>query len=183
MEQKNPLQNKFLKAFIEQLIIASGEPGMTITIPQPRTMSEIQFPKTQTTPVTSEIKIKPREKIISPIQNLQKRQKQFPIARPQEGYMDLGKLNILIGDRWIKTIECQGPGKKILVTKGSKVFQTKISLSEEEIRIFIDQMSRATKIPLAEGLFSAQHKDLMITAIASDIGGSRFVIQRIPSNQ
>ncbi|PIN89736.1 hypothetical protein COU60_02900 [Candidatus Pacearchaeota archaeon CG10_big_fil_rev_8_21_14_0_10_34_76] len=103
----------------------------------------------------------------------------IPIVRPKQGYIDLGKLNMLINDPWIQSIECSGPDKKVTVKKGAKILMTSISLPETEIKTILESFSRATRIPIAEGTIKAMHNNLMITGVISEFVGSRFIIQKV----
>lgn len=93
--------------------------------------------------------------------------------------LDLGKLNFLINDNRVTVIECPGPGKFILARTAGRVEVTKISLSEEEIKNIIEKFSEKTKIPVISGLFKAAIGNLILTAVISELVGSRFIITKI----
>ena len=92
---------------------------------------------------------------------------------------NLGKLNLLIHDPKVNAIECPGPGKFLLVKVLGKVNTTRLSLSQAEIQGVIENFSRQTKIPIISGLFKAAVGNLVITAVISEIVGSRFIISKI----
>ena len=93
--------------------------------------------------------------------------------------IDLDKLNSLIHDPRISIIECPGPDKVVLAKIGSQVTATKMSLSQNEIQNIIEQFSKEAKIPIIPGLFKAAAGNLVITAVISDLVGSRFIISKI----
>jgi len=98
-----------------------------------------------------------------------------------EGF-SLGKIEPLLKDNLIQTIECPGPGKNILVKKFNKINVTKLILSQEEINAIVTQFSNAAKIPLLGGILKAAVGNILISAVTSDFAGSRFIINRINPN-
>ena len=109
--------------------------------------------------------------------------KPIPIVQPKPGFIDLGKLNFLIIDPWVQTIECHGPDKNVTVRKGGRTLMTPVTLTEQEIRNVIESFSRETKIPLIEGILKTAYENLLITAIVSEYVGGRFIIQKINPQQ
>ncbi|MDP3986727.1 MAG: hypothetical protein Q8P81_00705 [Nanoarchaeota archaeon] len=101
-----------------------------------------------------------------------------PVPRPER--INLGRLNKLLNDPFVKTIECNGPDEKIVVigVMGRKI--TLISLSKEEVDDVLLVFSELGKIPLKPGLFKVVFGNLMLSAIVSEIAGSRFSIQKMP---
>lgn len=103
-------------------------------------------------------------------------------AQPQikEGRgIDLGKLNFLASDPRVAVIECQGSEKPVLVRIAGQTQTTKISLNKEEIKKIVEKFSEESKIPIIPGLFKAAVGNLIITAVISDLIGSRFIITKI----
>ena len=98
---------------------------------------------------------------------------------PTRRDIDIGKLNPLIKDPLVKTIECNGPDEKIVVsgTMGRK--NTNVILNKEEIYGVIKKFSDETKIPVEEGIFKAAFGRLIISAIVSNITGSKFIIRKM----
>ncbi len=99
-----------------------------------------------------------------------------PVPIPQQ--IDLGELNPLIQNPSITTIECNGPGKKIRVI-ASGIQTTEIALTREEIDEVINRFSKATKIPVTEGIYRVIYGNLKLTAIISKVTGSKFIIKKI----
>ena len=91
----------------------------------------------------------------------------------------LGKLDIFIKDKAVLSIECQGPGKNVLVKKYDKINLTKTILSQQEITGIINKFSEEARIPVVGGIIKAAVGDLVISAIISEFVGSRFIINKI----
>ncbi|MBT4376514.1 hypothetical protein HOD29_04020 [archaeon] len=101
-----------------------------------------------------------------------------PVRTTQE--IDLGeKLNPFIRDMNVKSIECEGENQKLIVvgTMGRK--PTGTSLSSEEIKKIFDIFSKATKIPIPEGITKMVFGKLILTAITSESMGDKFIIRKI----
>jgi len=90
----------------------------------------------------------------------------------------LKKIDPLIQDPAVQMIECPGAGKNILVKARNKINSTKITLNEVEIKNIINYFSSYTKIPVIGGILKAAIDNLIISAIASEYAGSRFIINK-----
>ena len=174
-EEEKPKRTIEINVPVKKKIIAKPLPAnppprrtllrpMTITRPlvRPMTIPESKFAPGYNTSVISQPK-----SLIKPI-----------AAKTPETF-DLGKLNFLISDPRITLIECPGPGKFILVRASGQTTVTKVSLSSEEIQGIVDGFSQASRIPVISGLFKAAVGDLIITAVMSEVVGSRFIITKI----
>lgn len=93
--------------------------------------------------------------------------------------VNLGQLNILVADHNVKTIECNGADKNIVVTGTMGVKNTSIILSEDEIMEIVNSFSAASKIPVQEGLVKIAAGRLVLVAIVSEVVGSKFIIRKI----
>jgi len=91
---------------------------------------------------------------------------------------DLNKINPFIDDPTITSIECPGPGKFILIKKSEQDIVTKVSLNEKEINEIIQEFIEMSNTPVESEIVTAQFGNLMLTAIKSDIIGSRFIIEK-----
>jgi len=98
---------------------------------------------------------------------------------PQQDEILLDKLNILIKDSLVKSIECSGPDEKIIVTGAMGRKRTGIVLNRDEIDYIIQQFSEATKIPISEGIFRVVFGKLALSAVVSEVVGSRFIIRKM----
>ncbi len=119
-------------------------------------------------PIKKEIK-KPEQELI----------KIKPEAEPMPKGFSLGKIEKLLQDKTIQSIECPGPEKNILVKRFNKINITKESLSQEEITDLINNFSNQAKIPIIGGILKAAVGNLIISAVISEYVGSRFIINKI----
>jgi hypothetical protein len=93
--------------------------------------------------------------------------------------INLGKINSILNDPSILTIESPGPGKNLIVNKGGKIMPVSIALSKEEIDAIMNDISDKTRIPLISGgVFKTAFRGIMLTAVISDYIGTRFLIQK-----
>lgn len=120
----------------------------------------------------------PFKKQIQPPSYKKASEVQPEVFAPKEG-LKLGKLEPLLNDKFIQSLECIGPGKNLLVRKYNKISLTKIILSQEEINEIVNSFSQEAKIPLAGGILKAAVGDFLISAVTSEHVGSRFIISRI----
>jgi hypothetical protein len=128
----------------------------------------------------SQIKIQPSEKIIP---------KKLTLPEPKlplkYGYLkpsiplDLGRLNILLGDPSVAVIECNGPGQKIKARTDRGIKITDLILTKEEIDDIIDKFAKAKGLPIREGVFNVSAGELTLSAVVSGVIGSRFLIKRL----
>jgi len=93
--------------------------------------------------------------------------------------IDLVKLNSLLKDPLVRTIECHGPNKKIIVTGGMGRKNTNITLTKEEIKGIIKKFSDTAKIPVSEGVFRVVLGNLFFSAIVSEVTDSKFLIRKL----
>jgi len=103
-------------------------------------------------------------------------------AQTENVEIDLGKLNPLLKDSAVKIIE-GSPDERVRVmgTMGTRV--TDIFLSKEDIESIINKFSEVSKIPTVEGIYRVVVGNLNLSAIISEVIGSRFVIKKISSPQ
>lgn len=98
-------------------------------------------------------------------------------SRPEE--FNLGKVDLLLKDPLIKMIECDGPDKELMVKKNGRIFKTKIIMNQKEIQEVLGSFSKQAKIPIIGGIFKAVVGDLIISALVSEVVGSKFIITRM----
>jgi len=101
----------------------------------------------------------------------------LPSKLPQ-GF-NLAKLEFLIHDPRVTIIECPGPEKFILARSSGRTTLTKTALSTEDIQNVIQTFSQEARIPIIPGLFKAAVGDLILTAVISELVGSRFIITKV----
>ncbi len=92
--------------------------------------------------------------------------------------LNIGKVNEIFNDEEVFSVECPGPNKFLIYKKPNKVDISPIVLSEEEIKKVISEFASLTKSYPNEGVFDSSYKNYAITAVMSDLAGSRFIITR-----
>ncbi|MBX4196196.1 hypothetical protein KW805_01255 [Candidatus Pacearchaeota archaeon] len=92
--------------------------------------------------------------------------------------LGLTKLSQFLADSGVMMIECAGPDKAVVVTKGGVFQTTSTTLNVEEIDSIMKEISEKTKIPIVPGIFKAALGNLLITAVVSEFVGTRFIIQK-----
>jgi hypothetical protein len=102
-----------------------------------------------------------------------------PEAKPRPEGFALGRIDFLLRDREIQSIECPGPGKNLLVKKYNKINTTKITLNQEEITDILYSFAMQAKIPVVGGILKAAVGDLVVSAVISEFVGSRFIINKL----
>jgi len=98
---------------------------------------------------------------------------------PTSETVDVGKINILVQDPLVRVIECSGPDENVFVSGIMGRKPTEIKLTEDEIEEILGKFSKASKIPVNEGLFKAAIGNTILSAVVSDIVGIKFVIRKI----
>jgi len=104
--------------------------------------------------------------------------KQHPSILEELTIFGFAKLDELIQDPSIETIECPGPEKPILISRRGKVQPASFSLKSEEIDRIMREISDKTRIPLTTGIFRAALRRYLVTAVLSEFVGTRFIIQK-----
>jgi len=99
-----------------------------------------------------------------------------PIATNVE--MDLQKLSILIKDPAVKIIECN-PEEKVKVSGNMGTKTTGIIMTKEDIDGIVDKFAITSKIPAEEGIYRVVVGNLILSAIISEVIGSRFILKKI----
>ena len=151
LKSKQKFRELFLRQFVIKAIINS--------------VPELNIPK-PTEPI-------PKKSI--PIHKVKTPQKPLTQRLTLHG---MRKLNHLIADRSVLSIECPGPNKHIMINKSGLIRTTNITLSKHEIAAVVKDFSEKTKIPLVRGIFKAVIGKLLITAVISEFVGTRFIIQK-----
>src|SRR3989338_6067250 len=84
-------------------------------------------------------------------QNLNKNEL-TPSASEELQGLQLGKIQGMINDLNVISIECPGPNKFIIISTLTKVIPTKIMLNKNEINRIIESFSQESKIPRIGGV-------------------------------
>lgn len=120
----------------------------------------------------------PEKPVPTPAQTIPKPLLSRPANMQKIEINSLAKIDSLLNDPAVQTIECPGPGKQILVYKAGVIQTTNLLLSIEEINNIMKEISEKTRIPIISGIFKAAFGDLITTAVISDFVGTRFMIQK-----
>ena len=101
---------------------------------------------------------------------------------PTATELELGKLQSLINDPLVQSIECSGEDEQLVVhgNMGSK--STNIILSKEEINDVIEEFSKKSRIPVQEGIFKVAVGRLVLSAVVSNVISSKFIIKKMIYN-
>lgn len=101
---------------------------------------------------------------------------------PVGNAFNLTKINDLVRDNSINSIESPGVGRPILIRKmqGGPSVVTKVVLVREDINQILNSFSIQARIPRIGGIFRAIVGNLLITAVDSEFnGGPKFVISKV----
>ncbi len=98
---------------------------------------------------------------------------------PGQRQVELGKIEPLVRDPLVKTIECNGPNERVVVTGMMGRKNTNIILTKEEIDSIINAFSTVSRIPAQEGFFKVAVGRLILSAIISKIVSSKFIITKM----
>jgi hypothetical protein len=104
---------------------------------------------------------------------------QYLQPSPTNILINLGKLEPLAQDPKVRTIECNGPDEPIIVKGSMGTRTTNIILNKNEINEVLLKFSQISKIPLSEGIFKIAAGRYVISAIVSEIVGSKFLIRKM----
>jgi len=100
---------------------------------------------------------------------------------PTNIQIDLGKLNGITQDPNVNSIECNGPDEPVFVKGRMGTKQTTIMLNNEEINDVLNRFSTISRIPIHEGVFKIVVGKFILSAIISEVVGSKFIIRKITS--
>lgn len=174
MEKENKINRQSLTRLTKHLILAYGKlekpeekPELLITRSFPSIMQ--MAPKPKPAPAPLKIEEKPKE---------MPEEKKPEIFEKKMEMIDIGKITKFAMDKMIDAIECPGPNAMVKVKKENYIFLTNVSLTEDEINKVIRKFAEESKTPIAP-VFKSSAGGFMITAIVSQVSGSRFVIVRI----
>jgi len=104
---------------------------------------------------------------------------QYLRPTPTEMEIDLWKINPLVKDPAVRVIECNGPDEHIVVSGAMGTKPTDIILSKEDISRIINRFSEVSKIPVSEGVYRIVVGRLNLSAIISEVIGSKFIIKKM----
>jgi hypothetical protein len=98
---------------------------------------------------------------------------------PFEADISLGKLDDLIRNPDVKTIECNGHEDNVIIKGNMGERKIPLVLTKAEIDGIIHNFSDKTKIPAQEGIYKVVFGKLILMAIISEAIGSKFIIKKL----
>ena len=198
-ENKYEMRELFLNSFIGTIIRGRNNPVKEDVIPTEKSeFLQIQQKPSQDNLMTKEgfmpsimdsQNTEVPEKQLEPIEETTQYQQQIPIQNaPPPMYEQIplshfDKLNSLINNPSISSIECPGPGRNLIITQQGFIKTIPLTLTQDEINEVMMDISEKTRIPMIEGGFRATLDELIISAVISEFVGTRFYIQKKPSYQ
>jgi len=96
---------------------------------------------------------------------------------PRTYPISLGKLDQLLKNPNIRVIECNGPDQNIII-RAPQSKQTEIKLTKQEIDSILQGFSKTSGIPLNQGINKIIIGNLTLSAIISEVIGSKFIIKK-----
>lgn len=194
MSSKHEYRLLFLKQFTSELIINSSSERKNNHMQENLQNEGFNFQKEiwrksiENKNLMKNLPIPEEQQEIKPIQFKQYRMEPIKIFNPISNKSSVqipnsNKVLSLINNPQVNLIECPGPGKFMLVKVLGRPQITKITLTKEEIQETINYFSEQAKIPVISGLFKAKINNIIITAVISEIVGSRFIITKIPQQR
>ena len=111
----------------------------------------------------------PEPRLPTHLQTIKPVARQYPIS--------LGKLDPLLNNPSTRVIECNGPDQNIIV-RSPQSKQTEIKLSKEEISSILQGFAQTSGIPLNDGVNKIVVGSLTLSAIVSEVIGSKFIIRK-----
>ena len=125
-----------------------------------------------------------RKKIIQPKQMQTMPQRIYPAQvsqtsqKTQQGISGYRKIEVLLNDMTVQSIECSGPERNIIVRKYNQTNITRIALTQQDITDIINEFSKQARIPIVGGILKAAVGNMIISAVISEFVGSRFIITK-----
>lgn len=104
--------------------------------------------------------------------------KPTPATPEKTTVIGLEKLDRILNDTNVQTVECPGPNKQILIYKSGVIQTANLTLTSDEISNIMKDISEKTRIPLMSGVFKAAYGNLIVTAVMSEFVGTRFIVQK-----
>ncbi len=110
-----------------------------------------------------------------PTQSFERDNSQLFYTRPTE---DWGQLNGVLSDPTVSVIDCPGPDKNFTVIRSGQKQITKIKMSSNEMREFLEKVATIARVPLLEGVFRAAVDNFYLNAVISEVIDNRFIIKK-----
>lgn len=178
LETETVIKEKNLKQKVKETIKEKHKPPLQSTAQPIKSLEKKQFQIPRQKPFSSRTK----QVLRIPEYRLPQRLQYLKPIPKSDVEIDLQKLNPLLKDPLVNSIECPGPDKNIIVRGGMGTKNTNIILTSEEIDSIIKKFSEISKIPIHEGIFKVAVGRLIFSAIISEIISSKFIIKKMTYN-
>lgn len=89
----------------------------------------------------------------------------------------IDKIERLMEDSTVSSIECLGPEKKVIIRRDEKIIETSIALNDKEIIETFKMIENENRESLGK-IFKANFRNFIIHGIRSDFIGSSFILER-----
>lgn len=172
----NLTQNNIIKPInpSPQLI----KPVNNFQIRRPLNLQPRQFPIQRMKRIAPPLQIKPNQ---TPAKRMDEIENFVPSITEQKTDIGIPKIDNILKDPKVMTVECPGPNKPVMIYKNGSIQTSNILLTGDEINNVMKNFSEKTRIPIMSGVFKAAFGNLIVTAVMSDFVGTRFIIQKKPS--
>jgi hypothetical protein len=100
-------------------------------------------------------------------------------VKTNSGESGMKKIEPMLKDISVLSIECPGPGKNLLLKRNNQTNIARIVLSQNEINDIAEDFSRQARIPIVGRILKAAVGNTVISAVISEFVGSRFIINKI----
>jgi hypothetical protein len=94
------------------------------------------------------------------------------------GVSIVDKINAVVSDAAVQSLECKGAGKPLILNKGGFMQTLNFTLTNDDIKLVLQDFASKTRIPLLPGVFKVAYQNLLVTAVVSEFIGNRFLIQK-----
>ncbi len=89
----------------------------------------------------------------------------------------IDKIERLMEDSTVNSIECLGPEKKVIIRRDEKIIETSIALDDKEIIETFKMIENENREGLGK-IFKANFRNFIVHGIRSDFIGSSFILER-----
>ncbi|MFW6233171.1 MAG: hypothetical protein ACOC3Z_00750 [Nanoarchaeota archaeon] len=100
----------------------------------------------------------------------------MPIKR--ENKIDFKKLNPFLNNPYVNSIECDGPGRNLIIRGSRGTKKSDITMNKEEIIKLLKTFSEKSKIPLNNGMNRIAFGSLILSGVYND-NNPAFIISKI----
>ncbi len=163
IKPKPPLVLPFKNPIVQQLNQISRAPSMMQPLPKIKPVQRV--------PIRGRPMTIPEHPLPPPVR--------YITPTPSSASIDLGKINLFVNDPSITSIESNGPNEPVTIKTPKGAQSTKTVLNKEEINEILQSFSEASRIPMHEGVLKIAVGKLILSAIVSDVIGSRFIIKKM----